>query len=463
MKWQPWMASSGLLLALAALAAWQWDEYGHECDLARETVSSTADSVMNALVGGVRSHRRLGQFFAENIQGVLDGLVHSKDVRAAALISEDGKTVLAAGATTLVHLQPPLVSGQNWQPNGFRLIKTFRLPSETPGPGGGRGGGFGGGRGWGGRWQSRDDATSKSFAPGKTVAAVLVVDRQRADLACRRAAWLRGSIVAAGSLVVLCVALAWRASVRLAEAHGRERSMALEARHFRDLSQAAAGLAHETRNPLGLIRGWTQRLADAGPGLPDGRQQVQAIIEECDRLTARINQFLAFARPSEPKLERFDPAEVAAELTVLLDPDLSSKRVSLCCTVGLRGLGGLSPSGPSAAVSRTTIVGDRELFRQALFNLLQNAVQASPEGGAVEVALTRTVHGTTRVEVADRGSGVPADAIDKLFTPYFTTRTNGTGLGLAIVRRIAAAHGWEVGYTPGVGGGAIFWLDGIHG
>ena len=97
MQWQRLTTLAALLLAFAALAAWQWDEYGHECELARETVASSADSVMNALVGGIRSHRRLGQFFSEQVQGVLDGLVRSKDVRAVALVSEDGKTVLSAG------------------------------------------------------------------------------------------------------------------------------------------------------------------------------------------------------------------------------------------------------------------------------------------------------------------------------------------------------------------------------
>ena len=160
-----------------------------------------------------------------------------------------------------------------------------------------------------------EEDAQDSFAPGKTVAAILLVDRGRADhgLPPRRPG-PAARLSLAGWLVVLCVALAWRATVRLAEARGRARTLEVEARHFRDLSQAAAGLAHETRNPLGLIRGWTQRLAETGVDSCDGRQQAQAVIEECDRVTARINQFLAFARPSEPKPERFDPAEVGRRI-----------------------------------------------------------------------------------------------------------------------------------------------------
>jgi signal transduction histidine kinase len=443
MPWQQRLITvGGLLLAFAALAAWQGHEYGHECESAREIVANSADSVMNALVGGVRSHRRLGQFFVENIQGVLNGLVQSSDVRAVALVSEDGKSILSAGQVNLLDLRPPLTAGQRWDAAGFRLVHPFPLPVETGGPGGGHGGG----RGWGRRWQAEESDAASSFQPGQTVAAVLLVDRDRADRACRRAVWLRGTIVAAGWLVVLCVALAWRATVRLAEARGHARSLEIEARHLRELGQAAAGLAHETRNPLGLIRGWTQRLAETGVNSREGQQQAQTVIEECDRLTARINQFLAFARPSEPKPERFDAAEVVDELAVLLEPDLGVKQLTL-----------------SRMAPGSIILADREMFRQALFNLLQNAVQASPEKAAVETSASRQRNGTLRITVADRGPGVSSECTNNLFTPYFTTRVGGTGLGLAIVRRIAAAHGWEAGYTPRPGGGAIFWLDGIHG
>jgi len=448
MRWQRAITPAGLLLALAALAAWEVHEYGHECELARETVSNAADSVMNALAGGVRSHRRLGLFFSQQIQGVLEGLVHSNEVRAVALVSEDGKSVLSAGEVDLLDLVPPFASGGYWDAAGFRLVHVFQLPLESGGPGAGRGGGFGGGAGWGRHWQLEPEKENAAgaFAPGQTVAAILLVRRDRADQAFRHAAWLRGSIVAAGWLGVFCVALAWRATVRLAEARGRQRTLEIEARHLRDLSQAAAGLAHETRNPLGLIRGWTQRLAETGANTNDGRKQARAVMEECDRITARINQFLAFARPHEPRLERFDPADVVGELAVLLEPDLSAKQVVL-----------------SAMAPGTTIQADRELFRQAVFNLLQNAVQACPEEATVEVAATRARDGRLKIEVLDRGPGVPGEAVNQLFAPYFTTRTGGTGLGLAIVRGIAAAHGWEIGYTSRPGGGASFWLDGIHG
>jgi signal transduction histidine kinase len=263
-------------------------------------------------------------------------------------------------------------------------------------------------------------------------------------------------VAAAGSLLLLGVALVWRMTVRLAAAKG---VLEAEARHLRELNQAAAGLAHETRNPLGLIRGWAQRLAEEkvvgiplceGPNGPFRQISPDPffLVEECDRVTARINQFLAFARPSEPRIEAIDPGTVAAELAVLLEPDLDAKRLVL---------------KRSVPTNAEPIAADREMFRQALFNLIQNAVQWSPEGGTVELLWQRGHGGRGRIAIADRGPGVSAEAVPHLFSPYFTTRANGTGLGLAIVRRIATAHGWEVGYTPRPGGGAIFWMEGIHG
>jgi signal transduction histidine kinase len=199
---------------------------------------------------------------------------------------------------------------------------------------------------------------------------------------------------------------------------------------------------------LGLIRGWTQRLAKPDIDAAEREQRTHAVIEECDRVTVRINQFLAFARPLDPAPQSVDVDGLIDELAAILQPDLEIKQLTLM----------RESSRPAAPVQ-----ADRELLRQALFNLLQNAIQFSPAGEAVGVAVVARHNGVCRIEVRDRGPGVAEQHVKSLFTPYFTTRPDGTGLGLAIVRRIAAVHGWTVDHRPRPGGGAVFFLDGIHG
>jgi len=466
MRWERPIVYAVLLLAWAALAFWQWQEYGHERKLAQERLQRQADAVLNAVIGGIRSHRRLGFCFEDQLQGALDFTAEAEDVRAVVVAFEHGGVVLSAGATDLFALPTPLVPGELWSPSGYQLAKEFRLSPQSggshgggPGFGAGRGGGFGSGQGRGqGRGatghadedlrgnDSPQAERSSPFQTGGKFIAVLLLDRSVFDSQCRHAAWARISVVAAGALVLFCVTLVWRATVRLAEAQGRTRLLETEARHLRELSQAAAGLAHETRNPLGLIRGWTQRLTQSDLDPLEQKQQAQAIVEECDRVTARINQFLAFARPSDPILQQVNISEVARELAALLEPDFEAKGLSF-------EQGAVPPA--------KTIRADREMFRQALFNMVQNAVQFSPEGEEVEIAVRGDHDGQVRIEVADRGAGVKPEVVESLFLPYFTTRPDGTGLGLAIVRHIATAHGWRVGYEPRHGGGSIFWLNGL--
>jgi len=442
MRWQSWTTIAVVIVASAALAWWQRHEYLHECELARETLHRQSHSVMNALIGGIRAHRNRGRFFANQLQGSLKGLVQSQDILAVAVTSDDGRLVLSAGKTDLLDCSPPIVAGDFWDTAAFRIVERFDL---LPAPGAMHEGG--GGRGWGGGRSSKAANhidTDSPFSAGGKFAAILALDRTETDVRRRRAARLRGSLVAAGALVLLCVSLAWRVTVQAA---GRTRLLEAEARHLRDLSHAAAGVAHETRNPLGLIRGWAQRLGQSGLQSQKQEEHAGAIVEECDRVTSRINQFLAFARPCEPQLESVILKEVVDELGLLLEPDLDAKNLTLSC---------------ASVKLDETVRADRELLRQALFNLIQNAVQASPDGQTVEILIGHRQDRRKRIEVTDHGSGVSTEVVDSLFAPYFTTRQDGTGLGLAIVRHIASAHGWEAGYTPRPGGGSIFWLDRIH-
>ncbi len=449
-RWHRWTTPAALALAWLVLALWQYQEYRAECDAARETSRRQAESVMNALVGGIQSHRRLGRFMEDQLQGALDELATSQDILAVEVASADRSIVLKAGHTDLLDQLGPLEPGSHWNDAGYCYVTAFQLAAEPPNTGGmGMGMGPGRGGGWGrGGGRAMPPMDQGPLAAGSRFLAAIILDRTATDRQIEHYAWLRIFVTVAGGLVIVSIGLAWRSAIRLADARSRARLLEIEARNLRDLGQAAAGLAHETRNPLGLIRGWTQRWMQTLGDNPTQREQAVTVIEECDRVTARINQFLAFARPCEPKSTPVDPAEVVDELAVLLEPDLNAKQLTV---------------DQKIPKNSATIRADREMFRQALFNLLQNAIEFSPTGGTVEIGIDSRQDGIMRMTLADRGPGVPAEEVDLLFTPYHTTRSAGTGLGLAIVRRIASAHGWTAGYTPRPGGGSIFWLDGIHG
>jgi signal transduction histidine kinase len=441
MRWQRLTIYSMLVLAWAAFAAWQYDEYGHERRRIEETLARQSGSITSALVGGIQSHRRLGRFFQDQMQGALDELVKADDVLAVAIAFEDGPVVLSAGRSDLLDGLPPVPAGDHWDAVGFRHVEPFILAPAAESPR--AGGGWGGGRGMGrGRAQGLEADEESPLSKGGRFVATLLLDRSRADAQRRSAVRLRALVVLAGAVVLICVAVAWWATVRLLEARAHAQLLETEARHLRELGQAAAGLAHETRNPLGLIRGWSQRLA-SGIDSPDERRHAEAVVEECDRVTARINQFFAFAKPCTPARTTVEPDAIVDELATLLEPDLEAKDVKLQRTSTSRG---------------RSIEADPELLRQVLFNLLQNAIQFAPEHGEVDVGVSLH-NGAGRIEVADRGPGVGPDAAEAIFMPYYTTRSGGTGLGLAIVRRIAAAHGWRVEYHARPGGGAVFRLD----
>ncbi|MCU0959457.1 MAG: ATP-binding protein [Pirellulaceae bacterium] len=436
--WRSWLAPLALAAGCAAIATWQYREYRRECMAARESLEGQADTVMTVLLSGIRSHRRLGQFLDEQVQVVLDELTASEQVLAAAITDRDGTALLSAGDIPRTPDELAPAPGTWWDVQGLRVVQEFQLPLESGGGGGGRGG-----FGWGRAWQRALEAPSR-FSAGATYRAIIMLDRRDADARAARAAQSRLFVALAGVTVVLCLAAVWRATVRLAQTRG---ALEAESRHLRELNQAAAGLAHETRNPLGLIRGWTQRLVDQISATSNGRQQAQAIVEECDRVVARINQFLAFARPAEPRLGPVSVSRLVGELAILLEPDLHSKGIAL---------------RPHWLVADPSVLADGDLLRQMLFNLIQNAVQWSPAEAPIDIRLVRGHNGRQRLEILDRGPGVSAEHAPSLFTPYFTTRSDGTGLGLAIVRRLANAHGWEVGSMPRPGGGSVFWIDGIH-
>ncbi len=242
-----------LILAWLVFAAWQYRSYQRERNLIREALHQQSRSVSAALVGGIRSHRRLGRFFQLQLQGMLEEVVQAPDILAAAVIVGDNQLSLFAGQTDLLPSPDWLEEGESWTPEGYLLVERCEILPDL----GGTGTGGMGGRGRG----ALEDSVAEGFADGAQISAVLLLDRRRTDSLLRGSARNHGVATVAAGLVMFGLALAWQTTIGLIEERGRSQLLEGEARHFRELSQSAAGLAHETRNPLGLVRGWAQRFA----------------------------------------------------------------------------------------------------------------------------------------------------------------------------------------------------------
>lgn len=219
----------------------------------------------------------------------------------------------------------------------------------------------------------------------------------------------------------------------------------------------SAHLAHEIRNPLAAISGSIQILegALAGTARDDETGRLLGIaVREADRLNQLITDFLQYARPAPGKAVPVPVAAVTAEVLDMFDS--------------------VRPSGVSvelAVPAALRVLAEEGPFRQVLWNLFLNAVQAMPEGGTLRVSAAPVPPQApaaggrkppdeearwVEIEVADSGTGIPEDVLDRIFDPFFTTKKDGTGLGLATVHRVVEASGGHLSVESAVGRGTTF-------
>jgi len=268
---------------------------------------------------------------------------------------------------------------------------------------------------------------------------VIVLPTEAMQTVVARDLWLRLVIAGLASLSAVGLLLAWRNLARTAELELRlVRAAELNTR-LKEMNFAAAGLAHETKNPLNIIRGLAQMVSKREDAAPEIREKSRSIVNEADRVTAQLNEFINFSKPREVRRANVSLAAVFTEISRALSHDLDDKALRLAVTDHL-----------------PIIEADEQLLRQALFNLLLNATQAVERSGEIHVAATRTSATEAALEIRDNGPGVPAEHRTDIFKPYFTTNEKGTGLGLAVVQQIVLAHGWEIECVPNQPRGAVF-------
>jgi signal transduction histidine kinase len=268
---------------------------------------------------------------------------------------------------------------------------------------------------------------------------VLAMSTENYEALCTRDIWLRCVIAFFAGISALGAGLAWRNIGRTAELQIRlVRASELNS-HLKELNLAAAGLAHETRNPLNIIRGQAQILSRLPEAAPAVREKSRIIVDETDKVTAQLTEFINYSRPREVRRTRMALAPACQEIIRTLGLDIDEKKLRV--EVG----------GDALAVE-----ADEQLLRQVLFNLLLNAIQAVNVQGTIQIHIRRDGPAGAVLEVRDDGPGVPPENRHEIFKPYFTTHQKGTGLGLAVVQQIVLAHGWEIACLANEPHGAIF-------
>ena len=251
--------------------------------------------------------------------------------------------------------------------------------------------------------------------------------------------WLRCVIAFFAGVSALGVGVAWRNLTQTSDLQIRLVRASELNTHLKEMNLAAAGLAHETRNPLNIIRGLAQLISKRPDAPPEVRNKSREIIDEADKVTAQLNEFINYSRPRELRPSALALNSVVSEVVRALSYDIEEKKIQLA----IKG-------------APFSIAADEQMLRQVLFNLVLNSIQAVGEGGEIQIQAQKLNASEALVEIRDNCPGVPADRRTEIFKPYVTTQQNGTGLGLAIVQQIVLAHGWEIQCLANEPKGAVF-------
>ena len=205
------------------------------------------------------------------------------------------------------------------------------------------------------------------------------------------------------------------------------------------LGELSAGMAHEIRNPLGSIKGTAEILRDGVAPDDPKLEFAEILIKEVDRLNKVLEDFLRFARPEPVEYGRFSPSQVVREVLELTRQQAVHNRVEVQVELN----------------DDIEIPGLGEQIKQALLNLVLNALQAMPEGGILNVSCKVKAQ-ELWINVSDNGPGVPPELRERIFNPFVTTRESGTGLGLAITQRIIQGHDGHISLCSSPEEGACF-------
>ncbi len=218
------------------------------------------------------------------------------------------------------------------------------------------------------------------------------------------------------------------------------------ARHKRlaALGKLSAGIAHEIRNPLSSIRGLAQFVYNSFSKTDERKEDLNAIIQEVDRLNKLVVQVLDFAKLQKPNLTHFSLNDLIGKITELFKLETKDKQIKF---------------SPELSPDISKIQADEDQVKQILMNVIINAIQAIPKKGEIKIKTEKTLlkgKPAIKLIIEDSGIGIPEKDFTQIFDPFFSTKDEGSGLGLSIVYKLVEAHQGEIKVESKEGEGTKF-------
>ncbi len=249
-----------------------------------------------------------------------------------------------------------------------------------------------------------------------------------------------GGLVSFGLIVVFSFFISWMVTLLIRTQESLKQSEKLAA-----MGQMAASMAHEIRNPLGIIKSTADVLKEKYAEVYQSDELFEYISEEVKRLNLLVNNFLSFAR--EPKLnpKLADLNQVVKKAVSAIEREMSDQQIGI---------------NYQDVKKLEQFIFDEDTIQQVLFNLLINSIQAIDQKGKIEIGLIKTdIKGRphAKLTISDNGSGIEGD-LSRIFEPFYSTKSSGSGLGLPISKQIIEKHGGWIEVESQPGEGTNFWF-----
>ena len=267
--------------------------------------------------------------------------------------------------------------------------------------------------------------------------------------------WMIVGITLASSLLVFFLLMVFlrRAEAALALRMREQQRLVSELHQHEKLAgmgRVVAGIAHEIRNPLGIIRSSAELLLSRPVAQdPVTGKILRAIFDEARRLSQTVSDFLDYARPRQPQQDKVDLAKTIRDVLAFLEPELISRGITVETD--------FMPQ--QSEEEHLYTLGDKDLLHRAIYNVLVNSMQAIDKNGHVTIIGRPQEYSKSKegveLSIADTGPGFPVENRERVLDPFVTSKDGGTGLGLPIVNNIVTSHGGSMSLRDAPGGGAL--------